>query len=920
MERKTILSRGGNTPVAEGVNVGVPQGAFGDYRGLINAGQDISNSADMIGQRLKAAQDRSDNLAGRRLAQEYAVESYRSRVGVYETFKKAREENAIPENTREWIDQLINDAQNKHSERTNELARNPLFSRFVGPEDTDKPWLELRHNLTVEGISYDAQRNNGRTMDNFQEMVTAVSMLPGGLDEMKANADDISRKVSDSNLTFAQKDAVQRSLGGAVYASVIRDIEVNGMGVNQTTIDNLPYLDQQQKRAIATSNARLLAGPEMTLTDANRVARETSAALVEGRQVRVPTTVINKAREIAKSQNDGGASLRAFDNQINAAQLIGIAVDRLDNVQSTYAEVMETARALSSDTDMRKYFAQIAGSDFLAEMPSDLTDNLRNAALVRANQKAELYRNSRGNEAFDGLPQIQPLSNDFYSVFKAALNEAAMDPNSPKAHQAVTDMHQRFMAYKKKVDEVYDIKGVPKDKRGYVPTAVASLVDSAVASGQGNMASAAIYNMRVATGSEGAMSYIRHYLKDTAKDQSRTSPIAGWMLHHVLGMSDKPDGSVEFTTFATAKETYDAVFNSEKNEKQWSIANSKWAQMADEAFNYTSFNMPASVKTIAEGSRLTDVKFPAQSYQGLYSAIRLDMGLDMATAFKSYVRNAVAHRALGTESAGQVDDFGLAGSISRASRDMLHNISQTVAVVKSGAGGDDFETGAYYTMVPKSLMTAEGFMEMPKEFGFSDVRDLSDSMGRVFDAMYYHSKSKMDRRGIGNLLDFGQVMWDNLIEQTPLSSFGSLPLNESFKLFPKALEIDFSKVALKPDYAGASDKTYEKLTNPISWGAGDDKYTANALTFAQHGRYVIEGDKIYLRVQSAPQKSADDDSVPSTAWTNLRYENGEPVTIPLRDFVLYNYQFREARIKKLGGYMFKRGFIPDSKLQFSPSK
>lgn len=896
-ERQTLLARNlSSAPTVQPAQTGVPQGAFGDYRGLVALGQGISQAGEAGARYAITARD-VDRRAAEELRKQRALEA-KNQVQItldraflaYQDEKiRLREEGKLAEAPLEHTKTSLDRAFSVAKEQIHQMGflQNPEYAQFASEEAISTAWGKMvdREAEAASREQWEVDLKRRTEKYDLRAFNAFSSIDPRDYDGTLKAAAELRQDLFSSNLPGKIERLV--TLSRSVRETALRGLEY-GVQIPDTVI-NSDLLSADDRQALHHANARFL--------EKNKEKTPESV----GDSIK---TIRNIADVAMKSGNTGLLN-PAQNEELQAAM-------RAVQEKETTAAAKDWANNFRLLTEKKMLFEKA-----LFELPGShkRATDVKNWASDRNDPKSF---DLRMREAF-GLTEEQVISlGDDWTVAKEhVLKRSEEYLEAVRKNQASVlygrtfdgmTQTRRFMDRLNRTDGVFDREllsqfvagarrhqteaGIPKEQHDYMPHELRSLIFDKLQAGQVDQALNLVDVTTETIGSVGedtkfaGVQAIHHLANYAAlKGDPKSLSLAGFLFFKAqdaasqIGEGARKESALKPIQNEVVTQILRRDFTKEDGDVK---------AMVDVILSTQSLEDPVTYGEVLAGKQLTPDRDNLQALPFLINSVRRQYAPHMADAVQTFFRSYLtqAPQDIAPDLKQEAKMHTVAGKVKIAGDNLARMVFGSAALVES-----DYD-GSVSTLVP-NRSTREGPFDFPMERGAGTTADYSRQLGDGLKyVLYYHPRTSWTRQDwMSNTVDFLSAFFRNTAGPTVSTGAQSvLPL-------PKELQIDYGNIA----GLGIDRMQFKDQDRPIKewWENARNAESWIAILISQKGyfQYDTVNDRfdLFLRpgMHTVPNVPAIHDV---GSPIRVLYHGNVPVSIPGARFRQFVDAYRSARV------------------------
>ncbi len=899
-ERKTLLYRPQNAPVAQPAQQGAPSGAFGDFSGLQQVARglsDVGNATFDYQMRLKKEmEDRTMNDF--RLQQQNAMDV--AALGVREQYKSKLLNGDFQDGSSfAWMEQATQDARQAVNERIGHSMSHPLFEKAVPHGQFEQDWFRRMSPLLEDAKEQEAVARMRSREEGAMTMATAAfaTYRPGDYEALNQEMLEKTSVLNSLAISKGTKAQAMSAMSSGAYAAAARGA-LAGKPVPQWLIDN-PNLSQAQKLHLEELNTKLLKPAEPFSNDAEA------------------TKVLNDALNTADLASDPRNASKLQAAQIAAAYLgskasspegilypkakldLKIAEQRITKNNFETVSTVSGMRLYQRLSTMSEKLRDAAGADaFYESIGVKGADSSDKSAFIEAIRKAADLKlgqinTGHANRVVDSGDVVGPFARAAVAEFNS---ETGLSAETAQAYVKNSRIEQTRL-------------GIPEHLQVHVPDGIVNTVLDRIWNHDSNNGVRMLNSMGGAFGSSSLRTLSRSLLtpEDPQKPgQARTptgaknAALAAYVNLVAIDHARVETGGGKFRLEMTdyAKRWMDDLLNFEKNNSSFPVQSKL---VATKAYNLSSFKDPVSEKELLTMEQITKTTSKIQSLPGIERALLWsnNQNPDLSTGFKELFSRVIQARAYGAGGDGAGGDkISREVVAAQTAGDINNSLAQLVTVVPVNGVSN---TKQVLDLVPTQILQ-EGPFDLPHNFGAANAVDMGEQIGNVLQySSHYEPRRHWDRGTLANATMAAAGLFRDFPLIAPLLSTGS----ERIAPLPPHLTVDFAKVhGISDRFVNVDENNYLKslMTKPDK----DSKFTVASVAFDQNGAWRYNWDTGNWEAMIFPARSTSDAS-PSVARPGdaqpLLYNYGtaekpllRPVTLKHRDVLNFDPVYRKERV------------------------
>lgn len=895
-ERPTLLSRGSpGAPTAQPYQQGAVQGAFGDGRGLMAAGQGLQQAGAAGTQYAMHAQNVDQQRAKeleRNTANDLKTHALTmQKLAVAGVIKQRDERMAAGEADPAPYDNISKSFAEAKQQVWDTLSKdgtlaNPAFRKVVSKDELDQHWSGLvdSHESAAASAQYEVKQTARQT-----ELDTLIRASyqgdPTNHTLTYAETLDVATRINESNIKQEAKNKFLNQLGTSMADQISRGIHAGSLPQNEKIINN-DLLSTESKKVleqqIAEQKKKML--PPV---DKAPVAKQTIESAIGQARSTKSTAPLD-----AMATYYSVAALKDHNLNAEAAQakidLVRKEVNFANSFTSpftndvTYQGVMDFINASTNPAKQQEFRDSISVPGQLNEDYEQTRDNM----LATAKKFLAQVDSNQANAIYDSSELGRVSSNRLIEQFK----RNAVIPDDAKKYVADATAFQTKL-------------GIPLEKQNVLPSFVSEMVLQHFASNNLDSAGQVMTLVGNTFGPDALVSLHRELA-----NQANFSRLPNGQVQALAGFALVMAMDAAAATGDNARPR--TVLDQPRMEILKSISrigsrpgfNTADEKMVDNAIARSAFNDPVTYRELSHAQQLLPDKSSVQALPQMIAAAQNTYGLQSGDALRAFFRNFIRQRAEQTPSTltGQDHLNELAGKMVLASSDLVKLVSSAMTVIPSGSFMN--ERGAS-TIIP-TKMTREDALAVAGSQGpehAGNVPDYGYQINNTFQNMLVFDPRHNWDRGATKAFD----RFFTKVRDFPL--FGAMAASGSSNVMPLPDDLKIRAADIESISQALVDKGGEALADYFK--KPENRYTYNSVALAQHGQFIYNSktDSYDLWIDPGPINIQGVPAFSVGSRTQVKYADGKPVSFPKSRVHAFTDAYSEKRFDKSVNTLIRAG-------------
>lgn len=898
-ERRTLLARTTQAPTVSPSQSANARGAFGDFSGIINAGQalqQVGSAATNYVVQQRAQEEAATARRARQMEEMNRAKMADMRLntknamslavkGVLEQRNAALAAGTDDPEPYNSLRAQFGTARKEVDNHLKDLRADPLYRQAVPDSEYEETWASMvdSHEATAAAQQFERLQKNRMDQGSTRVETAFVSTPDGDHTAVLNTLGTAAAEIRALNIPVTNKLQLLKRLGDQAYDRVHRDIAMGAVAPDHVV--RSPAFTPSQQEALFELNEKLKK-PKDQFADTGE-ARKVLDQAINGPVINEATAraaadfIASKAESPeAKRLAHAEVDLKLAEQRITANNFEAFGKD-----QKLYQRLTTINAQFADEKTLNAFYDSLGVKGADPKSRDQFLTNIR----ARVTETLEKINTGRANEVADASDSVAPIAAATLGYFTSPLG---IDRANAQRYVEASRAEQTRM-------------GIPEDKQVHIPSKVMSLVTERIWDGDTNNASRMLSNIGEAFGAQALDGLSSSLLRpgSVPKDMTQGASKAKAGVYAALTKLMSADyrrveqggRGLELSPFL--KQWMDDLNNWEKNAGQFP---EKSATIATHAFNASSYSNPVTVNDLIEAKQVYSITSKTQSLPGIAQALWWHSGQnnDLSSGFKEMMVRIIQSQGFTPAS----PDSNEAKSHYHAVVGAVDRLNDAVARVMTVVDVSAPENKSRVLDVVPTRVSSEGILELPKTFGAADAVDMGGQISSVLQNIsYWGPMKKWDRGFIGNTSAFATLVardhpWVRGFLST--GSEGVLPL-------PANLQVDWERVH------GISQSQFTLEGKTIGEQARKtlgprNRYTENSVAFAQNGAWRYNWSTGNWDAMLFPGRSTSPATKPVSGpgpaqkmYYNVGTEGQpdlRPVTISGEDVYKFDAAYRKSRV------------------------